>query len=639
LSIIQNNTGNTLTIGSIIANNGTSGLSKSGDGTVILTGANTYTGATAIGAGTLQLGNGGTTGTLATTTPIFNNGNLFVNNTSAQTLAAISGTGSVSYTGVAGTLTLSNSNTFSGGFTLNSGSIVMTANGNYTGFGTGVVIINGGTFSNSTNTSQTFANDMVWNAGFRILQASSPIFNGNITLTGNSGITPGSTTRSISATFNGNIGETGGSRSLTFSGVGSIAHTLTFNGQNTFTGNIVGHGSTALVFGGAGYLGGGNYAGAITSGAFTYSSSADQILSGNVSGTTLVKNTSADSTMTLSGTNSFSSTTTVTAGTLLATKAASLSGYTTASRIIFNGGTIGVQVGGAGWTTTQVNTLLTNATKTSGAIGIDTTNGDVTQWAAFTTTNLGATLGLTKLGSNTLILDQTNTYTGATNVTAGTLAVTGTGSINSSSGITIASGAVFRYNSSTALTTAITNNGGTLTGSGTLNVALALNSTNDVLAPGNSPGTMSLGVSQEWNSFTYEWETNNFTGTEAGTDYDLIAITGTLNLTATTVGSYILDLVSLMGDNTLGDVPNFSEINRSWAIVTTTDGISGFDESFWTINADGFTSDPVWTGTWSLGLGNDDKDLMLSYTVIPEPKAAILGALGVVLLFRRRRQG
>ncbi|MEY3395394.1 MAG: hypothetical protein RL346_1630, partial [Verrucomicrobiota bacterium] len=62
-----------------------------------------------------------------------------------------------------------------------------------------------------------------------------------------------------------------------------------------------------------------------------------------------------------------------------------------------------------------------------------------------------------------------------------------------------------------------------------------------------------------------------------------------------------------------------------------------FNAAYWTLNTDGFTSDPAWQGTWSLGLNGSNDALVLNYTVIPEPKAALLGGLGILLLFRRRR--
>ena len=125
-------------------------------------------------------------------------------------------------------------------------------------------------------------------------------------------------------------------------------------------------------------------------------------------------------TLNLSGSNIYSGPTTVTGGTLTATAPGALPNYSSAAKVIFSGGTVGLQVGGSGWTTTQVDTLLANATKTSGALGIDTTNGDLTQWTAFTTGNLGP-LGLTKLGAGTLTLNQANTYTGTTTINQGTL--------------------------------------------------------------------------------------------------------------------------------------------------------------------------------------------------------------------------
>ncbi len=56
---------NTLTLTGVIGNgNGAGALSKVGAGTLVLTGNDTYTGGTTISAGTLQLGSGGTSGSI-----------------------------------------------------------------------------------------------------------------------------------------------------------------------------------------------------------------------------------------------------------------------------------------------------------------------------------------------------------------------------------------------------------------------------------------------------------------------------------------------------------------------------------------------------------------------------------------------
>ena len=55
---------------------GTGALVQAGSGTLILTGNNTYTGGTTISTGTLQIGNGGTTGNIVG--DVTDNGTLIV---------------------------------------------------------------------------------------------------------------------------------------------------------------------------------------------------------------------------------------------------------------------------------------------------------------------------------------------------------------------------------------------------------------------------------------------------------------------------------------------------------------------------------------------------------------------------------
>ncbi|MBS0452124.1 MAG: autotransporter outer membrane beta-barrel domain-containing protein [Proteobacteria bacterium] len=100
---------------------GTGRLTQAGPGTLTLTADNTYSGGTTISAGTLQLGDGGTTGSVVG--DIANNGALVINRSNAVTLpGAISGTGTLTQAGT-GTTTLSGASTYTGATAVNAGTL------------------------------------------------------------------------------------------------------------------------------------------------------------------------------------------------------------------------------------------------------------------------------------------------------------------------------------------------------------------------------------------------------------------------------------------------------------------------------------------------------------------------------------
>ena len=124
----------------------------------------------------------------------------------------------------------------------------------------------------------------------------------------------------------------------------------------------------------------------------------------------------------LAGNNTYTGGTTVNSGILELARTASLPGYGTSGSVtVAAGGVLAVQGnpnGTSGWSNSQIDTLAAKTTWSSAtsALGIDTAQGDFTYGS-----NLSQALSLTKLGPNTLTLTGSNSYTGQTTVSAGTL--------------------------------------------------------------------------------------------------------------------------------------------------------------------------------------------------------------------------
>lgn len=116
-----------ITIGqALLDGTGGGGLTKSSAGKLTLTAANTYTGTTKIGGGTLELGSGGTTGSLGAGA-IVNDAVFTINRSNAvSVLNDISGSGSLNKLG--GGIATMEANTYTGATNIQAGAILATAN-------------------------------------------------------------------------------------------------------------------------------------------------------------------------------------------------------------------------------------------------------------------------------------------------------------------------------------------------------------------------------------------------------------------------------------------------------------------------------------------------------------------------------
>jgi fibronectin-binding autotransporter adhesin len=452
--------GNTTVSGNITTSTGT--LTKDGVGTLTLSGAgNSYTGTTTINAGTIQINHANALGSSGNITfgggglkygtgitqdlssRIKNSASAILVDTNDQSVTwgtALDSTnaGGLTKNGT-GTLTLSATNTYSGATTINAGTLqidgdiagsglVINSGGRISpgstaaadSFGTSSITINGGGYNWTLNT----ANGSAGSGWDQITSTGALTSSGLLTVYAYG--TPGDWDNA--ANYSWDIFSAN-----SVSGFSTANFALDLSNFGIAAGNRTGIWSFSNPSGGIIRL--------------SYEASGDPVWTGGTGNfsTGFSPAASNGDTIAFSGTG----------GT------ATNDSLTSVNDLVFRSGAGAYTI--AGTALTVNGSIINNSTTTQTFSTAPTGNATfVTNIGNITISGVASGAGrITKNGTATLTLTANNTYTGATTINAGTLAVTGAGRIDSTSGISVAEAATFRYapTANSTFSRAITGNG------------------------------------------------------------------------------------------------------------------------------------------------------------------------------------
>jgi len=263
--------------------------------------------------------------------------------------------------------------------------------------------------------------------------------------------------------------------------------------------------------------------------------------------------------------------------------------------------------GGGGARTVNVTGTITPGVVTPGSVTFANTTSTYTVGGVG---SIAGTSGLTKSGSGMVTISNHNLYTGATTVSGGILAVNG----------------------SLANTTTTIQSGGKLQGSGAIAGAVTVQN-GGTIAAGNSIESLGAGSLTLDAGSIFDQEINN--AALAGVAADLTFVTGNLSITS----GATLTLADLgVGTWDLGEKLTLISYGGTWngglftygANTITDDEVFSFSGSNWVFNYNDTVEGTNYAG--------DSFGTYVTMTVIPEPNvAALLGGLGLLMIFRRRR--